>query len=141
MPLRAVLAPVFVLVALTFVLLFWMGAARVRALRRGKVRMCDIALGQPAWPKRETRVANAFHNQLELPVLFYVLVGLAIIVDKTDLLFLATAWLFVTLRIVHAAIHAGSNAVPRRFFAFLGGALVLLVMWFVFAVRVLAGLS
>ena len=39
--------------------------------------MRDIALGQPDWPERPTQFGNAFHNQFELPVLFYVLTILA----------------------------------------------------------------
>jgi hypothetical protein len=38
MSLQAVLFPVFVQVALTFALLFWLGPSRVAAVRRGEVR-------------------------------------------------------------------------------------------------------
>ena len=139
MSLQAVLAPLFVQVALTFALMFWMGGVRTTSIRRGEVRMRDIALGQPAWTEQGTKLGNTFRNQFELPVLFYVLVVLAIIARKADLLFVIMSWLFVVLRIVHAAIHTGDNDVPRRFYAFLAGALVLLAMWIIFAVRVLLG--
>src|SRR3712207_7717639 len=55
--------------SLTFVLLFWMAHARLGAVRRREVAIADIALGQPGWPKRATLIANAYHNQLQLPVL------------------------------------------------------------------------
>jgi hypothetical protein len=141
MTLQAVLLPLFVQVGLTFVLLFWMGHLRVRAVRRREVRMADIALGQPAWPQRPTQVANAYRNQFELPVLFYVLVVLAIAARKADLLFVVMSWIFVISRIVHAGIHASSNDVRQRFFAFVVGAIVLLLMWIIFALRVLLGLG
>jgi hypothetical protein len=38
---------------------------------------------------------------------------------------------------VHAAIHVTSNHAGHRFQAFAAGALVLLLMWVVFSVRVL----
>ena len=79
MSIQAVLLPLFVQVALTFALHYWMGFARVSSLRRGEVKTGDIALREPNWPVRVTQIANAFHNQLELPVLFYVLVALALI--------------------------------------------------------------
>ena len=41
-------------------------------------------------------------------------------------------------RIVHAAIHVTSNHVGHRFQAFPAGAVVLLLMWVVFAIRILA---
>src|SRR5436853_636480 len=50
MSLQSVLLPLFVQVALTFVLMFWMGGVRTAAVRRGDVKMRDIALGQPGWP-------------------------------------------------------------------------------------------
>lgn len=137
MSVQAVLLPLFVQVGLTFVLLFWMGHLRVGALRRGEVKLKDIALGQPAWPGRATQIGNAFHNQLQLPVLFYVLVALALFTKQADLLFVALSWVFVALRIVHAAIHVTTNNVPRRFYAFLAGAIVLVIMWAIFAVRIL----
>lgn len=40
--------------------------------------------------------------------------------------------------IVHAGVSITTNHVPHRFRAFVAGVLVLLVMWVVFAVRILA---
>jgi hypothetical protein len=139
MSIQAILLPLFVQVALTLFLLFWTGRARVAAVRRGDVHPRDIALRQPNWPKQETQIANAYHNQLELPVLFYVLVILAIITRHADLLFVVLAWLFVVSRLVHAYIHLTSNRLGRRFAAFAVGVVVLLVMWVIFAVRMLFG--
>jgi hypothetical protein len=141
MTLQMQLLPLFVQVGLTFVLMFWMAGMRTSAIRRGDVKMRDIALGQPAWPERETKAANAYHNQFQLPVLFYVLTILAIIGRKADLLFVIMAWIFVISRIVHVAVHTGSNYVPHRFYVFALGAIVLLIMWIIFAVRVLLGLG
>ncbi len=137
MSLQSVLLPVFVQVALTFGLLFAMGRSRVAAVRRGEVKVRDVALGQRNWPERETQLSNAFDNQFQLPVLFYVLVVLALIARKADLLFVVLSWAFVVLRLAHAAIHITSNVVRRRFYVYLAGALVLLVMWLIVAVRIL----
>ena len=140
MSIQAILLPLFVQVALTLFLLFWTGRARVAAVRRGDVHPRDIALRESNWPKQETQIANAYHNQLELPVLFYVLTILAIITRQADFLFVVLAWLFVVLRLVHAYIHLTSNHVGRRFAVFAASVLVLLVMWVIFAVRILVGL-
>jgi hypothetical protein len=138
MTVQEILAPLFVMVALTFALLVWMGAVRVAAVRRGEVRVKDIALDQSNWPPRVQQISNCFDNQFQLPMLFYVLTILALFLRKADLLFVVMAWLFVVLRIIHAAIHVTSNHVGRRFQAFAAGAVVLLLMWVVFAVRILA---
>jgi len=141
MTLQAQLLPLFVQVGLTFFLMFWMAGARTSSIRRGEVKVRDIALGQPAWTEDCTKVGNAYHNQFQLPVLFYVLVVLAIIARKADLLFVIMSWVFVLLRIAHAFVHTGSNRLPDRFYVFAVGALVLLIMWIIFAVRVLLGLG
>jgi hypothetical protein len=136
----AILYPVLVQVALTFYLQLWMGRERVGALRRGELRIADIALGQRGWPARATQVANAFHNQLELPVLFYALAAFALITSRVDAVLVALAWVFVGLRLWHAFIHTTHNNVPRRFYVFLAGAVVLMAMWVYFATQlILAG--
>ena len=137
MSFKALLAPVLVQVLLTFCLLFWTGRVRFAAARAGAVRVQDISLGERTWPAPVQQVSNAFANQFELPVLFYAVVGLALATRQGDTLFVGLAWLFVLTRIVHAGIYATSNVVIRRFQAFLAGALVLLAMWFVFAVKIL----
>ncbi len=114
MSIQAILLPLFVEIVLTFVLLFWTGGVRTAAVRRGDVQPRDIALRQPNWPMRETQIANAYQNQLELPVLFYVLTILAVITRQADLLFVVMAWIFVASRLVHAGIHVTSNHLGRR---------------------------
>jgi hypothetical protein len=97
----------------------------------------DVALREQNWGPSETKVANAYHNQLELPVLFYVLTILAIITRQADLIFVVLAWVFVLARVVHAAVHVTSNQLRRRFFAFAVSVIVLAVMWVIFIVRIL----
>lgn len=118
-------------------LLFWTGRARVGAVRRGEVLPGDVALRQPNWGKRETQIANAYHNQLELPLLFYVLTILAWLTKQADLLFVLLAWVFVALRLLHAVVHVTSNHLGRRFTAFAASVVVLLVMWVIYVVRIL----
>ena len=139
MSIQTILLPLFVEVVLTFVLLFWMAGARVAAVRRGDVHPHDVALREPSWPKQETQIANAYHNQLQLPVLFYVLTILAIVTRHADLLFVVLAWIFVVLRLAHAYVHVTSNRLGRRFAVFAAGAVVLVVMWAIFILRILVG--
>jgi hypothetical protein len=140
MSIQAVLLPLFVEVALTFGLMLGMMYWRTSALRRGETRFSDIAMREPNWPKRPTQFANAFSNQFELPVLFYVLTILSIITRHADFIFVVLAWIFVVFRILQAVVHVTSNNVRLRG-AFYGvGALVLLAMWIIFMVRILLGL-
>ena len=134
-----ILAPVFVQVALTFFLLVWMGRSRVALLRTKQVRVRDIALGERAWPPRVTQIGNTYHNQFELPVLFYAVVAFALITRQADLMFVVLAWIYVATRLVHAFIYTTSNKLQYRFSVFLAGAVALLLMWVLFAVKILAG--
>jgi hypothetical protein len=139
MNLALVLAPVFIQVALTFVLLIWSGVLRINAVRAKTVHPRDIALGEPNWPPRPTQVANAYRNQLELPVLFYVAVVLAIIFGQATAAFVLLSWLFVGTRIVHAAIHTTSNNVAQRFWFYTAGLAVLILLWIVLALSLAFG--
>jgi hypothetical protein len=96
-------------------------------------------LGQPGWPERQTQIANCFNNPFQLPVLFYLLVALALFTRKAVLLFVLLSWLFVVLRVAHAWVHVTSNHVPIRFRWYAAGVAVPLAMWVVFAVRILLG--
>ena len=137
MSVSSLLLPVFVQVGLTFALMMWMASHRVTAIRSGTVRPKDIALRQPNWPQRATQIANCFHNQFELPVLFYFLVALILVTSTNSTIFVLLAWLFVIARLVHAFIHTGSNRVDRRFYAMATSMAILAAMWVVFAVRIL----
>jgi hypothetical protein len=138
MSISAVILPVLVQVALTFILLVWMGRTRVGHLRSGEVKVKDIALGERNWPNRVTQIQNSYHNQFELPVLFYVLVVLALITRKADMLFVVMSWMLVVSRLVHAAVHTTSNKISRRFMAFVVGVLILAAMWVILGVRIFA---
>jgi hypothetical protein len=132
----AVLAPVFVQVALTFVLLFAMGRSRLAVLRSKEVKVRDIALGERNWPPRVMQFINAYHNQFELPVLFYAVVAFALVTRQAGLVFVLLAWLYVLSRLVHAFIHTTSNAILWRFRVFLVGAMILMAMWILLAVQI-----
>jgi hypothetical protein len=139
MRIQFVLLPLFVEVVLTFVLLGWMAILRQQDFKRG-VRSEQVALREPNWSARTLQVGNCFANQLELPMLFYVLTILSIVTRHADFVFVVLAWIFVLSRIAHAAVHTTSNNVMQRGPLFGLGMVVLLIMWIVFIVRILIGL-
>jgi hypothetical protein len=110
MSVRMILLPVFVQVALTFLLLFWSNTTN----------------------KRDA-TGSAWREELELPVLFYVLTIVAWQTQFADILFLLLAWVFVALRVLRAVRNEGTNTGPL----FIASAIVLGVMWLIYAVRLL----
>jgi len=140
MSIPTILLPLFVEVALTLGLLLWLAEVRRRDFKSGAVNPSRIALREPNWPVRTQQVAYSFSNQFELPVLFYVLTILEIITRHADLIFVVLAWIFVLMRLGQAYVHTTSNVVMRRGGFYVVGALVLIAMWIIFAVRILLGL-
>ena len=137
MSVQMVLLPVFVLVGLTFFLLLWMATARGQAREGRETSLKDIALGEPNWPTRATQIGNCFSNQFEIPVLFYVLIALALPLRHADLFIVLMSWVFVVTRFIHAGIFVTSNNVRQRGLVWFAGALVLLAMWIYFALKIL----
>ena len=137
MSVQMVLLPVFVLVGLAFALGFWMGAVRNKALASGQTRTKDVALNEQNWPEHATKFGNCFRNQFEVPMLFYVLIALALPLRHADLFIVLMSWVFVLTRYVHAGVFTTSNNLKHRFLAYLSGVLVLLAMWIYFALKIL----
>jgi hypothetical protein len=137
MSVQMVLLPVFVLVALTFALLLGMATMRTRALAGGDTKMKDVALGEQNWPTRAAQIGNCFSNQFEIPLLFYVLIALALPLHRADLVIVLLSWVFVVTRFVHAGIFVTSNDLRQRGPTWFAGVLVLFAMWLYFALKIL----
>ena len=137
MSIQMVLLPVFVLVGLTFALLLWMASARTRALRGGKSASRISRWASRTGRTRVTQIGNCFSNQFELPLLFYVLIALALPLRHADLVIVLLSWVFVVTRFVHAGIFVTSNDVRQRGLAWFAGVLVLFAMWLYFALKIL----
>jgi hypothetical protein len=124
MSVQWVLLPVFVLVGLAFALLFGMVTTRTRARKGGRTTDAD-------------QFGDCFSNQFELPVLFYVLIALALPLRHADLVIVLLSWVFVITRFAHAGIFVTSNNKPQRGMAWFAGVLVLFAMWLYFALKIL----
>ena len=113
---------------LALALLIHLGTHRIPMVLQGKVRAADIALDKERWPEQARQVSNAFDNQFQLPVLFYVACFIAISFGAT-VFEVVVAALFVVSRYVHAYIHVTSNHVIRRFQAYTVGVALLVILW------------
>lgn len=136
MSVQMILAPVFALVLLAVVLAVWMGRERIAVVRSGRVSVGPGSPRNADWPELARKVSDCFHNQLELPLYFYVVVILALVTRQADLAFVVLSWLFVALRYLHAFEHTGRNRPKARFGLFAAGALVLLALWLYLALKI-----
>lgn len=120
--------PALAQIALTLSIYIILARRKAGAIRARAVNMKEAALDNRAWPESVVKVSNNLANQFEAPVLFYALCLTLHAIDGVNLVALLLAWLYVGLRAVHAAIHIGSNHVPRRLQVFVLSTGVLLAL-------------
>jgi hypothetical protein len=122
--------PAIAMVAIT--LLAWLRLYQLRfaEMARRRIDPQSIALSaQKDAGLQDTRGADNFNNQFELPVLFYVALLVAHATGQGTALFVQLAWAFVALRLLHATVQWTYNRVMHRFSLYALGALVLWAMW------------
>jgi len=129
------LLPAFIHVGWVMLLLVRMGRVRMAAVRKGAVTIEEIALDNRRWPDEVRKFSNNYDNQFQLPVLFYAILPLLLMLVKVDWLQVTLAWVFVLSRIVHSLVHTGRNEVMKRGQVFLVGYAALGLMWAWFALR------
>lgn len=122
--------PIVIQMLLTFGLYIYLGIAKTRALKLGKVDEERRKLHDDAWPDSVLQINNCIRNQFEVPVLFYVITIVLWLINSITLTIHALLWMFVASRIFHAYIHVGSNYVPLRKKVFMFGTVILLLITF-----------
>ena len=123
--------PALLLIGLTFLVWILMYVERLAAMRRAGVKPQDLYSRTEARSLlQHTRAADNFHNLLEVPVLFYALTALVLLLDLASVPFAPLAMAYVGLRVLHSAIHLTYNRVMHRFTAYAASTLVLIAMWF-----------
>ena len=125
-----VIYPMFALVVLTFVIGFSTGISRLISAKKGHVdRRYFKLLSGYAPPDYIVQLSRNFSNLLEVPVLFYALCIIILVLGINNSLMIGFAWAFVALRIVHSFIHVTYNNPIHRFLAFLLSSSIVLIMW------------
>ena len=135
MSVQWVLLPVFVLVGLTFALL--LGMVATRGYAGGGQAVPRDSNGKANWTGRAAQYGDCFNNSFQVPVLFYILIALALPLRHVDLVIVLLSWVFVVTRFAHAGIFVSSNNIRQRGMAWFAGVLVLLAMWVYFALKIL----
>jgi hypothetical protein len=134
---EAIFLPVSALALLTFTVLSLIPLRRFRAVFSGAVKPDDFRFGESAAVPGAVSIPNRnYMNLLELPVLFYVLAVALYVTDRVDGLFLALAWVYVALRVVHSLVHVSYNHILHRLALFAVSNFVLMAMWLVFVARI-----
>ena len=130
--------PCAAMVGLTALVWIKLYADRLGEMRARDIDPQQLATVRDAAGKLErTGAADNFRNLFEVPVLFYLLcVALALTGGSTPG-FVAAAWAYVGLRVLHSLIHVTYNRVVHRFLVYVASTLLLFVMWAAFVTRIL----
>ena len=125
-----ILGPIVALVAWSLVMMLWMAATRLPAMRRKGIRIGTLVGGRGADLDGvlEDSIQWKSHNYshlMEQPTVFYAVALSLALMDQGDGLNLALAWIYVGLRIAHSLVQAIFNRVLVRFLLFLLSSLAL----------------
>lgn len=126
-----ILLPVALLILWSLIMLGWLALSRVPTMTRMRIhpqkypRTQDLGAALP--PEVQWKADN-YNHLMEQPTIFYATAILLAMVGAGTGLNLALAWAYVGLRVIHSLVHATINKVLIRFYLFIAGTVVLLVM-------------
>lgn len=126
----AILFPVIVLAAWTFIILLLLAFRRCKALFKHQVTTADFRVGESANVPVELCLVNRnLINLLEMPILFYVIALALLVTAQVNSTALWLAWTYVALRVLHSLVHLSYNHVLHRLVIFTIGNFVLSGLW------------
>jgi hypothetical protein len=138
-----ILKPVVVMIAWTLVMLAWMLATRLPAMKASGVDLGKLVgtKGGDAdgvLPAKTQWVAHNYNHLMEQPTLFYAVCGVIALTGTGNGVNAWIAWAYVAFRIAHSLWQATVNKVSTRFALFLGGSLMLVALTLHAAIAVFA---
>jgi len=114
---NAIFGPFFVMMGLTFLVWLFMYVKRIRFLSSLDLEPNELTPAKLSEisPPAVANPSDNLKNLFEMPVLFYAMALYLFVVGQVDSLHLIAAWVFVTFRAAHSAVHCTVNVVMLRF--------------------------
>ena len=142
MPYSPILVPVVVLVAWSLVIMLWMAATRLPAMKKAGVNLGTLVGGrgpnlEGVVPDKVQWISHNYSHLMEQPTLFYAIALTLALMGMGGGLNYWLAWGYVALRIVHSLIQCTVNVVRYRFLVFLLASLCLVGLTVHAAARIL----
>ena len=128
-----ILTPAAVLVIWSLVMLVWMGATRLPALKRMGIDLSKAVGGRGAdlegvLPADVNWKAHNYAHLMEQPTIFYATVVILAVAGAATPQSVALAWAYVGLRIVHSVVQVTVNRISIRFPLFALSSIILLIL-------------
>ncbi|MDP2715697.1 MAPEG family protein [Rheinheimera sp.] len=137
---KMILLPVFVQILLTSVVMVLMGRRRIRAAKNKEISVAAFkTMNLTGANEQVIATSRNFDNQFQMPMLYLFSVLFTLQLGLADLAYVVLGAAYVLLRILHTAVHIGSNTVRLRFNVFLLSCVVLWAIWLRLVWQVLAG--
>jgi hypothetical protein len=131
--------PCVAMVGLTALVWLKLYADRLGEMAARRIDPQELATVRAAAGKLDrTAAADNFRNLFEVPVLFYVLCAALALTGGSTPGFVAAAWGYVSLRVLHSLVHVTYNRVVHRFLVYVASTLLLFGMWIGFFTRIAA---
>jgi hypothetical protein len=124
---NSILWPMLAQIGWTFVIYVRLTVARSRAVARGEVKFSAFALGRNE-PADVARITRNLANQFELPVIFYAVVVLLVVIGRVSAIDVLAAWVFVAGRVAHTLVQTLTDDVPLRGRVFMVNFVALVVL-------------
>jgi hypothetical protein len=109
----SILWPMLAYIGWVMLLYAWLTVARAQAVKRGEVDYSSFEFNREE-PPAVARIRLNLANQFELPVIFYALVVLLIVLGKVTMFDVIAAWVFVAGRVIHTLVQTLTDNVPLR---------------------------
>jgi hypothetical protein len=124
-----IFGPFFAMFFLTFIVWIYMYARRIPFIRKSNLtpeQLTPMELARLS-PPAVANPSDNLKNLFELPTVFYVLVLYLYVTKHVDSYYMVAAWLFVTFRVLHSAVHCTINIVIIRFWLYF---IASVALWF-----------
>ena len=118
---KLIFLPILVQIALVLYLYYLLLQRKLVAIRTKDFDKERIKLHDDGWPEPVEKVNKNITNQFQIPILFFVLIGILWMLGSITIFDHIVAWLFVISRLVHSYIHTGANTQPLRRNVFTAG--------------------
>ena len=109
----SILWPMLAHIGWVSMLYVWLTVARHRAVRSGQIDSSCFVLGRDE-PLEVARITRNLANQFELPVIFYAVVVLLVVIGRVSAIDVLAAWVFVAGRVAHTLVQTLTDNVPLR---------------------------
>jgi hypothetical protein len=121
--------PCGVLVGVTALVWLKLHVDRFAEMRAKRIAPQSLATARAAGRELErTQASDNFRNLFEVPVLFYLFCVVLVLNGGSSAGYVASAWLYVGLRMVHSLIHVTYNRVAHRFLVYAASTVLLFGM-------------